>query len=295
MKTMHRTIELMTAVSALTLAVACKTMRSDDSSLQSGGVATGELRGFANLGQQIQERLFDATDADTQRLEIEHTAGPGIAEVRFLLGAFSGAGERRQYANGQPNPLNVLLWHQILAQLADKLAAKCDDDLDADRRVSFKLAKLERRFMLQGDETSSDSTSAVSTVSDAPTDSTDTGTAVLEEEEVVVVVEEELPIDPTGSAPTISTSPFDDIRPRLHPTFARQLAALCKAAATAQAPEAAVLDGTWRRVMTEAAALDKEAWKQYVGTTFTGEGSVKEKVADALLGLLLDPEFLLEK
>jgi hypothetical protein len=107
------------------------------SSLFSGGIRKGQLKGYVVLNQIIHERLLQQVPHQPHFSLGSYVGirGTQLRGLALLFGGFSGVGPANRYRNGIPNPLNTLLWDLVLTAFAKDCSKQCrlsPDPLGAD-------------------------------------------------------------------------------------------------------------------------------------------------------------------
>lgn len=140
---------LILLVLSASLNVQCKARK--ESSLSELGMAVGTLRGvdavnnaIRNAFIQLREPMDDAPDNYDNSLQLakEQNASPysgsplgfnilfmlkiPSANLRLLLGSYEQNGPRWEFKGNEPNPFNILLWHNLLYLFSERIAATCD-------------------------------------------------------------------------------------------------------------------------------------------------------------------------
>lgn len=96
--------------------------------------ATGTYRGYEEINQMVNERLFSRSDALSLRLYVEDQPPTdsifdlGKPTLKDLLGVYDGDGLRVGLKNGTPNSVNMLLWYMAMDGLAKELSLGCQGE-----------------------------------------------------------------------------------------------------------------------------------------------------------------------
>lgn len=119
-----------TALTLLVFAASCG--RPDGanegiSTTKANGVPVGDVRGTALIDKTIKTRMFDATAAGTAGFEVAKIAGFEIYSLKALLGQFAEGTAQTSFKGGEPNPMGLLLWHQVMTRFAQGMAGYCAD------------------------------------------------------------------------------------------------------------------------------------------------------------------------
>lgn len=91
-------------------------------------VQAQDFRGYSTVNQILQERLIrPGADFELgQFVGQNYEAGPNLLDLlgTYKTGGWGGSG----FHNGDPNSLNMLLWHLLLSGLARDMGRICSDD-----------------------------------------------------------------------------------------------------------------------------------------------------------------------
>jgi hypothetical protein len=90
------------------------------------GVATGEIRGVADVSNTIRTRLLDDSVASTAGFDISRVAGDPVFRLRRQLGVFVQTGTGTEYQGGTPTPFSLTLWHQVMGRFSEGFGRSCD-------------------------------------------------------------------------------------------------------------------------------------------------------------------------
>ncbi len=106
------------------------------SNISSRGKQVGQLRGFETMQKIIGSRIFK----DGFNLSSLISGSDPLVQ---LLGDFENEGVDRKYQNGDPNGLNIFLWHAMMDKLTNSLVADCDSDSSLENNYMAHVSGLE--------------------------------------------------------------------------------------------------------------------------------------------------------
>ena len=85
-----------------------------------------EFRGYTAINRRIKDRIARVNGFELGMYLSEVNAEPAPDGLLSLLGTYLGSDTDAQFRNGQPNPLNLILWYVALTGLSRDIAAYCD-------------------------------------------------------------------------------------------------------------------------------------------------------------------------
>ncbi|WP_141733375.1 hypothetical protein [Oligoflexus tunisiensis] len=86
---------------------------------------TGEFEGYEAINRLIENRFLAAAANGKPQFRIEEMGGPGIYEVRTLLGYFDNSSDVSAFRGGGPNPFNAMLWYNQIAVFSKAIGRIC--------------------------------------------------------------------------------------------------------------------------------------------------------------------------
>ncbi|WP_324956547.1 hypothetical protein [Oligoflexus sp.] len=110
---------------------------------------TGELEGYEPINGLMRARLLDNNVSSNENFAIEAIGGPGIFQVRGLLGYHDNTGEVYEFRAGEPNPFSAMLWYNQFALLAHEIGRNCERLPAALGSISFEGEQGAAEYRLQ--------------------------------------------------------------------------------------------------------------------------------------------------
>jgi hypothetical protein len=91
--------------------------------------AAEEFRGYSSVNQLLQERLMRPGSVFELGQFLGQRYSEGESNLLDLMGTYkSGLWGSPGFKNGQPNALNMLLWHLVLSGLSQDMGRVCADE-----------------------------------------------------------------------------------------------------------------------------------------------------------------------
>jgi hypothetical protein len=114
----------------IALLLACGTRQDEGQSLHSAETEswsrrTGEFEGYEAVNRLIERRFLAQTANGRQQFRVEELGGPGIHQVRTLLGYYDNSSDVSAFRGGGPNPFSAMLWYNQIAVFSKAISQLC--------------------------------------------------------------------------------------------------------------------------------------------------------------------------
>lgn len=99
----------------------------------------GQYRGYVMSQSLLSERLLDQAEGINYSNFLYPLSGQPLLSMLDLLGSYQGGSlSKREFRNGQPNSVNMLLWYMVLNSFAFEVQKNCNNTFTLPLSTAFR-------------------------------------------------------------------------------------------------------------------------------------------------------------